>query len=560
MRGVTTLVLACLVACDSSKPAPAPAPAPKAQAPASPAKPAEPATAPAPAPIPIDEAPWWKGAVFYQVFVRSFQDSGADGMGDFTGLVQRLDYLNDGDPATTTDLGVDAIWLMPVFQSPSYHGYDVVDYENIEEDYGGNQAFDAFVAEAHKRGIRVVLDLMLNHSGAGHPWFTESASSPTSPKRSWYVWSDKKLEWGQPWNAASPTWHERNGAYYYAIFWDQMPDLNFRNPEVRAEARRIAELWLGRGVDGFRLDAIRHLIEDGPGPGQSRSPETHVFLKELYAAVRKARQDAVLVGEVWSTTYDIAEYYGASGRDELQLLFDFPLAEAIIGGVKGGSAGDIAAAITLTQTAYPAAAVGAPFLANHDQIRTATQLDNDPALLRLAAALLLTMPGTPFIYYGEEIGLQNGPDKNDEWKRTPMPWDGSPRHGFSAGKPWYEFAPAGARTSVSAQTKDPRSLLSRYRKLIAVRKASPALSRGSVQVVAAPDGQGAVLALLRKSGDETVLVVHNLSSEPRDSGVMTAPGATAEPLFADGKARLARDGEGWRATLPARASGIWRLR
>jgi len=550
----TALLCALLCACDRKPPdekSGAAVETPAAKTPAEPVKPASPPAAP------IEEKPWWKGAVFYQVFVRSFRDSNGDGIGDFKGLIERLDYLNDGDPETKTDLGVDAIWLMPVFQSPSYHGYDVVDYENIEEDYGTNEEFTQFLAEAHRRGMKVILDLMLNHSGVDHPWFAESSASPTSPKRSWYVWSDKKLDWGQPWNAAQTVWHERNGAYYYGIFWGGMPDLNFRNPEVRAEATRIAKLWLDRGVDGFRLDAIRHLIEDGPGDGQSKSPETHTFLKEFHAAVRAAKPDALLVGEVWSSTFDIAAYYGETGRDELQLLFDFPLAEAMIGAVNSGRAGDLEAALGMAKTAYPPAAVDAPFLANHDQIRTATQLSADPARLRLAAALLLTMSGTPFLYYGEELGLENGPGKEDEWKRTPMPWDGSSKHGFTSGKPWYAFAPG--KGNVAAQTRNPKSLLSRYRALIAARKGSPALSRGELTVVSAPDGQGAVLAFLRSGEGENVLVVHNVSTEKADTGVMTVEGETAEPVMVDGKVKLVKEG-GWRASLPARSTGIWRMR
>jgi len=554
------LVLAVAAACEGERSAP-PTPSPAAARPeAAPA-----ATGPAaakqdavPAEPPIDPAPWWAGAVFYEVFVRSFQDSDKDGIGDLEGLVQRLDYLNDGDPKTTTDLGVDAIWLMPVFQSPSYHGYDVVDYEKIEEDYGTGEDFQRFLDEAHRRGMRVILDLVLNHTSVEHPWFIDSASSPTSKKRAWYVWSDKKLDWGQPWNASEPTWHEKNGAYYYAIFWGGMPDLDYRNPEVRAEARRLAALWLGRGVDGFRLDAIRHLVEDGPGPGQSKSPETHAFLRELGASVRAAKKDAVLVGEVWSTTFDIAEYYGKSGRDELQLLFDFPLSEAIAGAVNGGQSGDLVAALGMVKNAYPAAAVDAPFLANHDQVRLATQLGGDASRLRLAAAILLTMAGTPFLYYGEEIGLANGEGKEDEWKRTPMPWDGSARHGFTAGKPWHAFAPG--KATVAGESKDPRSLLARYRALIAARKASPALSRGGIEVVATPGAQGAALAFVRASGDDRVLVVHNLSGEKLDTGAMTAPGRAAEPLLVDRGATLVVEGTGWRASLPARASGIWRLR
>src|SRR5512140_3005185 len=203
---------------------------------------------------------WWDGAVFYEIFVRSFQDSNGDGIGDLAGLTSRLDYLNDGDPKTTTDLGVDAVWLMPVFDSPSYHGYDTTDYEKIDADYGGDAQFDAFVAAAHARGIKVMLDLVVNHTGSGHPWFADSASSPTSARRDWYVWSPTDLGWTQPFGSAG-TWHPMNGAFFYGVFWGGMPDLNFRNAEVQAEVKRIASLWLARGVDGFRLDAARHLVE-----------------------------------------------------------------------------------------------------------------------------------------------------------------------------------------------------------------------------------------------------------------------------------------------------------
>ena len=231
--------------------------------------------------------------------MRSFQDSDGDGKGDLKGLSSRLDYVKD--------LGVDALWLMPVFDSPSYHGYDTTDYEKINPDYGTNGDFERLLAEAHRRGMHVVVDLVLNHTSWKHPWFVESASSPGSPKRDWYVWSATDLHWPQPWNANSDTWHEKNGAYYYGLFWAGMPDLNYRTPAVREEAKRIASLWLSRGVDGFRLDAARHLIETGPGEhGQNDTPETHAFWKEFAAYVRSVKQDAVLIGENWTETPIIA--------------------------------------------------------------------------------------------------------------------------------------------------------------------------------------------------------------------------------------------------------------
>jgi glycosidase len=521
---------------------------------------------PAPSPSAVEAAPggpalrtWANGAVFYEVFVRSFQDSNGDGKGDLQGLISRLDYLNDGNPGTDTDLEVDALWLMPVFASPSYHGYDTTDYENINPDYGTNADFQRLLDEAHKRGIKVIVDLVLNHTGSGHPWFVESSSSPASPKRDWYVWSATDLGWGQPWNPASPTWHKKNGAWYYGIFWSGMPDLNFRNPAVRAEAERIAALWIARGVDGFRLDATRHLIEDGPGDGQNDTPETHQFLKEFSAYVRSIKPDAVLVGENWTDTQHIAPYYGSTGSvpggDELPLNFDFPLAGRIIGGVRAGEASGIAGKLTEMRRAYPPGATDVPFLTNHDMRRVASDLNDDPGKLRSAAAVLLTLPGTPFLYYGEEVGLQNGTTDDDEAKRTPMPWDASPGGGFTTGTPWHRFAPGRDTVNVAVQTGDPASLLSHYRKLIRARHASPALSRGALSLLSS---EGPILAFVSVERSERVLVVHNLGAESVKTSLPVAAKGSV-PLFTTPGASVAlRDGEA-RFEIPGHGSAIYRL-
>ncbi len=517
---------------------------------------------PAPVRAPGDRSlqTWANGAVFYEVFVRSFQDSNGDGKGDLKGLISRLDYLNDGDPATATDLGVDALWLMPVFSSPSYHGYDTTDYETINRDYGTNADFDQLIAEAHRRGIKIVIDLVLNHTGTAHPWFKESSSSPSSPKRDWYVWSTTELHWGQPWNPGAETWHERRGAWYYGIFWGGMPDLNYRTPAVREEVKRIAALWLRRGVDGFRLDAARYLVEDGPGPGQADTPETHAFWKEFAAHVRSVKPDAPLIGENWTETDLIAPYYGDTGAvpggDELPLNFDFPLASQIVQGVLGGSADGIAAKLEEVKRTYPAGATDVPFLTNHDQRRVASELRNDPDRLRTAAAVLLTLPGTPFLYYGEEIGMQNGPETADEDKRTPMPWDSSQGGGFTTGEPWHDFAPGRESANVAAQTGDPGSLLSRYRSLIRARHASVALRRGALEVLS---GSGPLLAFLRREEAERVLVVHNLGGEPQVA-TLTVAAAGSDPLFADSGATLEVAGGSARVSVPPHASGAFRLR
>ncbi|WP_224361531.1 alpha-amylase family glycosyl hydrolase [Hyalangium versicolor] len=511
---------------------------------------------------------WYRKAVFYEVFVRSFQDSNGDGKGDLKGLISRLDYLNDGDPNTTQDLGVDALWLMPVFVSPSYHGYDVVDYERIEPDYGTEADFEQLCAEAHRRGMRVILDFVINHSSVEHPWFVESASSPTSAKRGWYSWRGNDPGWKQPWSQFSnePTWHARNGSYYYGVFWSGMPDLNLQNAEVRAEVKRLASLWLSRGADGFRLDAARYLIETGAGGGQADTPETHAFWKEFSAYVRQEKPDAVLAGEDWSTTSVISAYYGSTqnvpGGDELPLNFNFPLSEQILAGLNGGNAVPIAAKLAEMASAYPAGISDAPFLTNHDMVRVATQLGGNAGKLANAAALLLTLPGAPFLYYGEELGMANGTASGDEAKRTPMPWDDSSRGGFTTGTPWYGFAPGYALGhNVAEQTDASSSLLSRYRALIRARHASEALSLGGLKLFTSTQGVSGTLAFVRTLGDERVLVVHNLTDYNLTAGPFSVEGTTPEVLYADSNVgTLLSTANGWQVSLPSRATGIWRLK
>jgi alpha-amylase len=526
-----------------------------------------------PVSAPVEIAPaagteWYRHAVFYEIFVRSFQDSNGDGKGDLPGLISRLDYLNDGDPNTTTDLGVDALWLMPIFDSPSYHGYDVVDYERIEPDYGTLADFERLCAEAHRRGMRVILDLVINHTSSQHPWFVESASSSTSAKRDWYVWRDNNPGWKRPWDlyaTSGATWHALNGAYYYGVFWGGMPDLNLKTPAAREEIKRIASFWLEKGADGFRLDAARYLIETGPGTGQADTAETHAFWKEFAAYVRQVKPDAVLVGENWSPTASIATYYGSTdkvpGGDELPLNFNFPLAEQLIAGIPQGNATGIAAKLAEMSRLYPSGVADAPFLTNHDNVRIATQLGGASGRLTNAASVLLTLPGSPFLYYGEEVGLANGTTPNDEAKRTPMPWDASASGGFSTAAPWFSFAPGRESANVATQTGASSSLLSRYRHLIRVRHTTQALDRGGLLLLTPTSGTSTTLAFVRTLEDERVLVVHNLSDASTTAGPFDLAGETAEPLFTDsGVGNLSRNSGAWRVTLPPRSTGIWRLR
>ena len=510
---------------------------------------------------------WSKGAVFYEVFVRSFADSNGDGTGDLKGLIGKLDYLNTGDPGTTSDLKVDAIWLMPIFKSPSYHGYDTTDYETVNPAYGSNGDFATLCTEAHRRGIKVILDFVVNHTGSGHPWFVDAISSPSAAKRNWYVWSPTDLGWRQPWSLStgSDTWHQnlKDGQWFYGVFWAGMPDLNFRNPEVRAEIKRLAGLWLSRGADGFRLDAARHLVENGAGPLQVDQPETHAFWREFSSSVRSVKPKATLIGEVWTDTPIIATYYGNTatvpGGDELPMTFDFPLASAIVQGINSQDATVIGSKLAEVQATYPPGATDAPFLTNHDQIRLATQLGGDAGRLRNAPAVLLTVPGSPFLYYGEEVGLLNASSESDDrLKRTPMPWNASPGGGFTTGAQWFPFSPGREAANVASETGDPSSLLSRYRLLIRARHASAALRNGALQILAS--GSGQVLAFLRTTPDEQVLVVHNLSGSLQNAGPFTNPAIAFETLFADTGATLTGTGGSWRVSLPARASAIWRLK
>jgi glycosidase len=512
---------------------------------------------------------WAEGAVFYEVFVRSFADSDGDGIGDLKGLRSRLDYLNDGDSTTAGDLGVDGLWLMPIFRSPSYHGYDVTDYEHVNPEYGTDADLDSLLAAAHARGLRVIVDLVMNHTSDRHPWFVESASSPASPRRNWYVWSPTDSGWGQPWNTRGATWHRKGEAYYYGLFWSGMPDLNFRNPAVREELKRIAERWLRRGIDGFRLDATRHLVETGPGAGQSDAPGTHEFLRELAAHVRRVRPDALLVGENWTDTPTIATYFGSADSvargDELVCNFDFPLGAALIEGLRSGDARAVAGVLRAVKRLYPAGALDAPFLTNHDMVRAATQLQANAPALRAAAAVLFSLPGIPFLYYGEEVGMQNGEGNDDRFKRTPMPWDGSPGGGFTTGVPWFPFAPGMDRANVAAQSADPASLLSRYRSLVRTRRAHIALCAGDIDVLTPDAGPTPMLALTRQAGGERLLVIHNLGGRPATAGPYDLGAAsngtfTLVPIFLDtGVGKPRPSAAGVTVEMPPYATGMWRL-
>jgi glycosidase len=458
-------------------------------------------------PPPTIKASWWNTTVFYEVFVRSFADSTTgplanDGIGDLQGLIEKLDYLNDGDPATTDDLGVTGLWLMPIMQSPSYHGYDITDYYTINMDYGTNEDLRRLISEAHKRGIKVIIDLVLNHTSSMHPWFIESKDNPEFEQRDWYIWSTNNPGYLGPWGEV--VWHYSSTGYYYGIFSASMPDLNLENPQATEEMQNVARYWLeNAGVDGFRLDGARHYIEEGTA--QSDTSATHEWLKTFRNFYKGVNPEAMTVGEVWSKGSDVVKYVQG---DELDLAFDFDLATSVVSGVNFQDANRIQKALTTSYDLY-GSMLSATFLTNHDMNRVMSQLSMDTSKAKLAASVLLTAPGVPFVYYGEEIGMTGV--KPDMFIRTPMQWATQENAGFTKGVPWEPVNIDYGEKNVAEQSTDPTSLLSCYRKLIRLRAEHPALQIGDYKPV--DSNNDAVLAFLRSDNETNVLVVINLAEE-----------------------------------------------
>jgi alpha-amylase len=447
---------------------------------------------------------WWRNGVCYEVFVRSFYDSDGDGIGDLRGLTARLDYINDGNPASTTSLGANCIWLMPIDKSMSYHGYDVVDYYHVDPRYRTDDDFRNLVSEAHKRGIHVIVDFVPNHTGSQNPWFQQALHDPGSPYRDWYRWSKtlpaQKGPWGQE------AWHKSpvRDEYYYGVFWHEMPDLNYKNRSVRAEMQKVLTYWLREmHADGFRFDAIPYLVEDGDVLQHSRG--THDELRQLGNAVRTAAPESFTVGEMSDESPDVmATYY----PDQLDSYFAFAVARATMQAAATGDASGFFKAVAQANERFPSGR-WSPFLTNHDQPRVMTVL-GDAAKARVAASAMLMLPGMPFVYYGEEIGMV-GP-KPDEMIRTPMQWSSAPNGGFTTGKPWESLQADWKTKNVAAQDSSQRSLLNHYRKLIHLRNVHEALTRGPLRFVETDDRTGAIATWVRSSRDEGFLIIVNFGS------------------------------------------------
>jgi alpha-glucosidase len=481
---------------------------------------------------------WWHHAVFYEVYPRSFADSNNDGIGDLKGITSKLDYLQH--------LGVNAIWITPCFPSPQVDfGYDVSDYENIDPMYGTLADFDRLVAEAKTHGIKIILDFVPNHTSDQHKWFLESKSSRTSPKRDWYIWRDGKgpnqppNNWTSTFGGSAWKYDATTGQYYYHYFYAEQPDLNWRNPEVRKAMMDTMRFWYKRGVAGFRLDAVDTLFEDPelkdnpvlPGLDKfgfsntneiynKKLPEVHDVMREM----RKVADEygAVLIGETWTQNVaQLREYYGERS-DELQMPMDLMMTE-----FKRPSAPVFREHIGAVESAggWPVFVIS-----NHDIMRSYTRwgdgVHNDD-IAKVMAAMYLTLRGTPVMYYGEEIGMENyGPltkddvrdpigrrgwplEKGRDGERTPMQWSDAANAGFTAGTPWLPIAPSYKTHNVATETADARSILNFYRRILELRTNEPALRDGEYLALNEQDPN--VYAFIRRLKGEAVLVVLNMS-------------------------------------------------
>lgn len=497
--------------------------------------------------------------VYYSLFVRAFADGNGDGIGDFKGLAKKLDYLNDGDDTTTDDLGITGLWLLPIFESPSYHGYDVDDYYKINPEYGTMEDFEKFIAECDKRGINVILDMTCNHSSSYNSWFVESRK-PESPYRTWYRWiSDEDTdqpEFGYhgPYNLkqkalGSAVWNidmlnkgtDSNGKemfYYYAgVFSPQMPDFNMDEQAVREEFKKVFKFWLDKGVSGFRFDAAGHIYNAGEvRPGTETLSKAVDFWKEMNDYILSVKPDAYSVAEVWEPTATRAKYMAG-----MQSNFHFDLGTLISQIINNQETNDRKNAPddsdTSTYNGYARSLEGeyamyassnpayidAPFLSNHDQARSAAALRNNPAKIKLAADMYILAEGLPFIYYGEEIAMKSG--SKDESKRTPMVWDKPKKDKLQSRwneDPMYAETVVYNRNTVSVkdQAKDPGSILNHYKRVVRVKTAHPALFKGRLRAVGV--NNAVVESYTMTSEEETAFVLHNVSSTRTET--VTLPG------------------------------------
>ncbi len=480
-------------------------------------------------------APWWQRGVIYQIYPRSFADSDGDGIGDLAGIESHLDHV--------ASLGVDAIWLSPIFPSPmADFGYDVADYTGVEPMFGTLKDFDRLLAAIHGRGLKLLLDFVPNHSSTQHPWFIESRSSLTNPKRDWYIWRDPAPDGSPPNNWISdmggPAWafDAHTGQYYLHTFLKEQADLNWRNPEVVEAMTNVLRFWLDRGVDGFRIDVLWHIVkaeglpDNPPNPAwregmadklrvlQTHStdqPEAHAFTRQM-RQLADSYGDKLLVGEIFLPQDRLMRWYGSAAEPSVHLPFNFELIE------NPWDRDTLATLIADYDAAIPEHGWPNWVIGSHDAPRIAARIGEAQA--RVAAMLLLTLRGTPTLYQGDEIGIgkvtipsdrirdpqdlrQPGMGLGRDRSRTPMPWDATPNAGFSTAEPWLPLNPDWPTRNVAAQQHDPAAMLTLYRKLLAARRATPALALGSMTLQPAPDD---ILLYERRHGSQRVMVALNL--------------------------------------------------
>jgi alpha-glucosidase len=516
-----------------------------------------------------DQLQWWQRGVVYQIYPRSYHDTNGDGIGDLQGVIDRLDYLNDG---TKNSLGIDAIWLSPFYPSPmADFGYDVSDYTNVHPIFGDLAAFDRLVFEAHARGIKVIIDYVPNHTSDQHPWFVESRSSRESPKRDWYLWRDPNPDgcppnnWGSVFGGGAWEWDKATGQYYFHHFLKEQPDLNWRNPEVKAAMLNVLCFWLDRGVDGFRMDVVGMLLKDPDlrdNPPNQEASETlakeDIFgrqnniynqdLDEVHDIIAEFRKltdsyrdrggERVIIGEVWYEMPRWVRYYGERGEGA-HLPFNFGLINT------PWTARTVREHVDHMEAALPEFAWPNYVLGNHDQPRLASRVG--PQQARVAAMLLLTLRGTPTLYYGDEIGLENGEiteemvqdpqgkvlglARSRDVARTPMQWDTSEYAGLSTHEPWLPISKDYRERNVSVMSQDPKSILNFYRKLLWLRHSVPALNGGLYHAI--ETGSDHVFAYLRVHQTDRWLVALNFSGEQQHISIPVERGQFALSTYMD---------------------------
>jgi maltose alpha-D-glucosyltransferase/alpha-amylase len=510
---------------------------------------------------PDTDTTWYKDAVFYKLYVRAFYDGNGDGHGDFKGLIQKLDYLQE--------LGVDCIWLLPISPSPLLDdGYDVADFYGIHPDYGTLDDFKAVLDEAHKRGLRIITDLVLNHTSDQHPWFKEARSSRDSPKRGYYVWSDTDQKYKEARiifvDSQTSNWEfdPQTGQYYWHRFFAHQPDLNYDNPAVQQAMLDVVKFWLDLGVDGFRADAVPYLFER-EGTSCENPPETHAYLKRLRAFLDANYPRRILLSEANQWPEDTRAYFGDG--NEFHMAFHFPVMPRIFMALARGDRQPILDILARTPP-IPESCQWCTFLRCHDELtlemvadeersfmwdfyapeprmrlnlgirrRLAPLLDNDRRKIELANSILFTLPGSPIIYYGDEIGMGDNIWLEDrDGVRTPMQWSDEENAGFSAVHPSHLYTPiiddemfGYQKVNLRAQRDDPSSLFNTMRKMISTRKQHKSFGRGDCQFLHLDNT--AVLAYIRNYEDETILVVNNLSSSPQSVSLELAPFSGSSP-------------------------------